>query len=110
MLRIKQLREEKKLSQLEFAKKINLTQQSISLYEKGDREPSLDVLVSISDFFHVSTDYLLGKSNLRNPEKIIRNHLINSSIKLNVNGLNKEEIEIIKQQIEYLKWKKKLKQ
>lgn len=70
MLRIKQLREEKGISQLEFAKKINLTQQSVSAYEKGIREPSLDILKTIADFFGVSTDYILGKSDVRNPEKV----------------------------------------
>ena len=66
MLRIKELREEKNISQFELAKKLNLTQQSISLYEKGDREPSIDVLKSIANFFNVSLDYLLGKSDIRN--------------------------------------------
>ena len=66
MLRIKELRDEKNISQLELAKKLNLTQQSISLYEKGDREPSIDVLKSIANFFNVSLDYLLGKSDVRN--------------------------------------------
>lgn len=73
MLRIKQLREEMGISQLDFAKKINLTQQSISLYEKGDREPSLDVLTSMADFFGVSLDYLLCKSDKRNPDKNVSN-------------------------------------
>lgn len=71
MLRIKQLREEKGISQLEFAKKINLTQQSVSAYEKGIREPSLDILKTIADFFGVSTDYILSKSDVRNPIKNI---------------------------------------
>ena len=66
MLRIKELREEKNISQLELAKKLNLTQQSISLYEKGEREPSIDVLKNIANFFNVSLDYLLGKSDIRN--------------------------------------------
>ena len=69
MQRIKELREEKNISQLELAKKLNLTQQSISLYEKGDREPSIDVLKSIANFFNVSLDYLLGKSDIRNYDK-----------------------------------------
>lgn len=66
MLRIKELREEKNISQLELAKKLNLTQQSISLYEKEEREPSIDVLKNIANFFNVSLDYLLGKSDIRN--------------------------------------------
>ena len=70
MNRIKILREELGLSQSEFANRIGLTQQSISLYEKEDRKPSQDVLKALADFFDVSIDYLLGKSDSRNPEQI----------------------------------------
>jgi len=69
MLKIKELREEKQLSQLQLAEKLNLTQQAISLYEKGEREPSLEVIKNIADFFGVSTDYLLGKTDIRNYDK-----------------------------------------
>lgn len=65
MNRLKYLREEQKLSQAEFANKIGLSQQSISLYEKEDRKPSQEVLECLADFFNVSIDYLLGKSNIR---------------------------------------------
>ena len=71
MLRIKQLREENNLTQEEFANKLNMTQQRISAYEKEKREPDLNTLQQIADFFGVSTDYLLGKSDIRNPEKEI---------------------------------------
>lgn len=65
MNRLKYLREEQGLSQAEFANKIGLSQQSISLYEKEDRKPSQEVLECLADFFNVSIDYLLGKSNIR---------------------------------------------
>lgn len=71
MNRIKFCREELGLSQSEFANKIGLTQQSISLYEKGDRKPSQDVLEALADFFKVSIDYLLGKTDVRNVKKNI---------------------------------------
>lgn len=70
MLRIKQLREENNLTQEEFANKLNMTQQRISAYEKEKREPDLNTLQQIADFFGVSTDYLLGKSDIRNPEQV----------------------------------------
>ena len=69
MNRIKALREELGLRQSEFANKIGLTQQSISLYEKNERKPSQDVLEALADFFGVSIDYLLGKSNNRNVQQ-----------------------------------------
>lgn len=100
MLRIKELREELGLSQLDFAKKINLTQQSISLYEKGEREPSLDVLKSIADFFNVSTDYLLGKSNEKNPTINIDD--VDVAFAAGLKGLNDTNKAIIKATLEAL--------
>lgn len=69
-MRLKQLREENNLSQLDLANKLNMSQQAISAYEKGTREPDIDTIKKISDFFNVSTDYLLGKSHIRNSEAI----------------------------------------
>ena len=70
MLRIEMLRKELGLSQEEFAKKVSMTQQRISAYEKEKREPDLETIKQFADFFNVSTDYLLGKSDIRNPEEI----------------------------------------
>ncbi len=75
MNRIKDLRAEKSVSQNELAKALGLTQQAISAYENGLREPDLETLQKIADFFDVSIDYLLGKSDIRNPEKIVQDKL-----------------------------------
>lgn len=64
--RLKQLRTEHKLTQEELGKKINVSKASISLYEKNLREPSKDSLVTLANFFNVSTDYLLGNTTDRN--------------------------------------------
>ena len=69
MIKIEELRKKMGLSQEDLAKKINMTQQRISAYEKGKREPDLETLKLFADFFNVTTDYLLGKSNIRNPEE-----------------------------------------
>ena len=53
-----------------MAKEVNMTQQRISAYEKGKREPDIETIKQLADYFNVSTDYLLGKSDIRNPEKI----------------------------------------
>ena len=103
MLRIKQLREEKGISQLEFAKKINLTQQSVSAYEKGIREPSLDILKTIADFFGVSTDYILSKSDVRNPEKVeVDMDEVDVAFASGIKGLNETNKMIIKSTLEAL--------
>ena len=86
MNRIKVLREELGLSQSEFANKIGLTQQSISLYEKEDRKPSQDVLEALADFFNVSIDYLLGKNNTRNIQESNIMPLPDTPIKVPVIG------------------------
>ncbi len=58
--RIKELRECRNISQEELATALNTTQQSISLYESGDREPKLKVCQKLADFFNVSVPYLQG--------------------------------------------------
>lgn len=69
MNRIKMLREELNITQQELADKINGAKSTIAMYEKGDRKPSMEVLVKLSEIFNCSIDYLLGKSDIRNPEQ-----------------------------------------
>jgi len=57
--RLKTLREEHTLLQKELAKKLGLTQQTISLYESNKREPDIKTLKKIANFFEVSVDYLI---------------------------------------------------
>lgn len=69
--RIKQLRIENKWTQEFVADKLHISMGALSRYETGMYEPkSLDLLKDFSQLFNVSTDYLLGKSDIRNPEKI----------------------------------------
>lgn len=62
-MRLKLLRKQKHMSQLSLAMKLNTTQMSISLYETGKREPDLKTLILIADFFDVSIDYLLERTD-----------------------------------------------
>ena len=64
MLRLEELRKKMGLSQEDLAKKINMTQQRISAYEKGKREPDLETLKMLANFFGVTTDFLLGKDDI----------------------------------------------
>lgn len=66
--RLSKLRKELGLTQEDLAKKIGYTRTAISAWEIGRNEPSYSDIVKIADFFNVSTDYLLGKSNTPNPE------------------------------------------
>lgn len=62
-MRLKLLRKQKHMSQLSLAMKLNTTQMSISRYETGKREPDLKTLILIADFFDVSIDYLLKRTD-----------------------------------------------
>lgn len=63
--RLKLLRKEKGLNQTELAKEFNITSRTISQYEKGIRTPDLIQLDRLANFFNVSTDYLLGRTNMK---------------------------------------------
>lgn len=64
--RIKQLRLEKGIDQLTLCEKLNIEQSTLSNYENGRRTPKPEIIVKIAEILDVSTDYLLGKTNLRN--------------------------------------------
>lgn len=70
MNRLKQLREEKKLFQSDLAKHLGVSITAITYYENEKRDMSPDTIIKLADYFGVSTDYLLGKSDIRNPENI----------------------------------------
>ena len=61
--RLKELRIERKVGQIEFAKAISVSKGIISLWENGLREPKLSNLIAIANFFDVSIDYLAGLEN-----------------------------------------------
>ena len=65
--RIRDLREDKDLTQKEIAKILNCSQQVYSNYELGQRDIPTDILIKLSLFYKVSTDYILGISD--NPKK-----------------------------------------
>ena len=61
-MRLKELRKRKGLSQLRLATDLNTTQNTISRYETSEREPGIDELIKIADYFNVSVDYLIGRT------------------------------------------------
>ena len=68
---IKKIRTECNMTQAEFADSLSVTQAAISAYEKGDRSPSYDLLICISEKYNYSIDWLLGfSSHKKNDEKI----------------------------------------
>lgn len=62
-IRIKELRTARGLTQVEFANNLSVSKQAVSNWENNNIQPSIDMLLKIADFFGVTTDYLLGRSN-----------------------------------------------
>ena len=87
--RLVQLREKNNLSQSAVARQIGVTPALISAYEKQERKPSIDKLIALADIYHVSTDYILG-----------RTYKDESSIMINVEHLSDKQIRIIRELIE----------
>lgn len=65
--RLRELRQEKKLTLRELSDKINMSYSNIAMIERGERNFTSDNLLLISTFFNVSADYLLGISDIRKP-------------------------------------------
>lgn len=63
--RIRELRNEKNIYQKELAKVIGVSSGAIAMYETGKRSPDKELLDKIANFFDVSVDYLLGRTNER---------------------------------------------
>ena len=80
-LQIKKLRLANGITQVELAKHLGVTKQCVSNWENDNIQPSIDMLIKLSDFFKVSTDYMLGIEKRKN---------------INVEGLSEEQIVHIK--------------
>ena len=63
--RLKALRKDRNVSQLKLALDLNMNQNSISRYETGEREADYETLIQFADYFDVSLDYLLGRTDKR---------------------------------------------
>lgn len=91
MNRLKLLREEKGLFQSDIAKILGISNAAVGFYETGKRDMGTETVVKLADFFNVSTDYLLGKSDIRNPEDKIKEEFEFAYHK-EMEGLTDEEI------------------
>ena len=101
---LKRLREESHLSQGAFAKEFGVTQQTIANWESEKREPNVSYIGKIADYFHVSTDYLLGRTDIRDgsiiqaPEELASAGVI-SVEKSGSAELTEQEIEAIRKML-----------
>ena len=61
--RLKELRKARGISQVKLAMDLGMSQNTISRYETGERQAGYDELIRIADYFNVSIDYLLGRTD-----------------------------------------------
>ncbi len=78
-LRLRELRNSRKMSQQELANSLGISKSSVNMYERGEREPSLDTLEIIADFFNVDMDYLMGKTSEIKTFQVFNNENVEKS-------------------------------
>lgn len=62
-MRLREIRRAKGISQLKLAMDLNTTQNTISRYETGEREPGINELIKLADYFNISVDYLIERTD-----------------------------------------------
>ena len=102
--RLKKLRKKAKLTQVDIARKLGISQQAYASWERGIKKPTQENLVKIAQILNVSVDYLLGNSE----EKVDELDNIELLFRMNSKGLTEEEKEIFKKElIEFMEERKK---
>ena len=109
--RLISLRKEKKLTQYSLAEQLEFSRGQIGNYEQGTREPDQLTLLKIANFFNVSVDYLIGKSNIKqSADSIIDSNPKETTVALHTDDydeLPQEAKDEINNFIDYIKQKYK---
>lgn len=101
--RLKELRKQAHLTQVELASKLGIVQSSYADWERGKKKPTQDNLVKIAQVLNVSVDYLVGNSEERTDE--LDN--IELLFRMNSNGLTEEEKKVFRKElIEFMEERK----
>jgi transcriptional regulator with XRE-family HTH domain len=103
--RLRELRKSNtKYTMKEFGRIFNLAESTISGYETGSRKPDMETIQRFADYFEVSTDYLLGRTD----DPTTSNKEENENLFFfDLEGLSEEDIEHLKEHIEFLRKKAK---
>ncbi|MGN0682842.1 MAG: helix-turn-helix domain-containing protein [Oscillospiraceae bacterium] len=96
---MKLLRKERGLRQKEAAEQLGVTQALLSHYENGKRECGLDFLEHVADFYGVSVDYLLGRTNSRAGMVIAQEELPESTVSESYNGSPKGAVTLLRKKL-----------
>lgn len=106
--KLKKLRLEKKINQSELGEIISVSPSTIGMYERDQRFPDKDILIKIADYFEVSVDYLLGRTDERNitkkkPELDLNVKTIAAHRLGDIEDLYDDAIEKINEYIEFIR-------
>lgn len=69
-MRLRDIREDRDITQKEIAEVLHIRQNTYSQYESGKRQVPVEVIITLARYYRVTTDYLLGVSDIPNPYKI----------------------------------------
>ncbi|MGV8168155.1 MAG: helix-turn-helix domain-containing protein [Alkaliphilus sp.] len=104
--RLKQLRKNKNITQSDLGKILNLSKQTVSAYEQGDIEPSIETLKIIASYFDVNIDFLIGYTSPKNRNPmLVAEDSIEYATNKEIKELNTESKKDLKKYIEFLKLK-----
>ncbi|HIZ52820.1 MAG TPA: helix-turn-helix domain-containing protein [Candidatus Enterococcus avicola] len=89
------LRKENHLTQEEIANNLNVSRQTISNWETGSAQPTIDKVIELSEIYQVSIDQLVGKNKMTKKKRsVVLNHLLNKKVTLYLNPQSTEFISI----------------
>ena len=95
--RLKELRQKANITQKELAHSIHSSQQNIAFYEKGERKPKHEMVEKLANFFNVSIDYLLGKTDIPDLDlEVDIDNAIDNSVAYDGTPITDNDREIIK--------------
>ena len=98
---IKKFREQKNISQVELAEKLNVTRQAVSNWERGMTQPDIDTLHKIADILEISIEELIYGNKRTN--NVVHNHIHNTNVTKNV-GESVGFGAVLAMIISYVKW------
>lgn len=105
--RLKKLRKDTGLTQVDVASKLGISQQAYASWERGIKKPTQENLVKLSKILNVSVDYLLGNTENKQTSDVLEN--IELLFRINSKGLTEEEKEIFKKElIEFMDKRRKI--
>lgn len=105
--RLKKLRKEAGLTQVDVAEKLGISQPAYASWERGVKKPTQENLIKLSKILYVSVDYLLGNTESKQTSDVLED--IELLFRMNSKDLTKEEKEIFKRElIEFIEERKKL--